>query len=192
MTRKHVVALAFCLLAAGCQSAASTLPALSPAPVASPSPSASPSAAPTALPAPTATPSPTQTATPTPLPTGVPGALAFVQAYEDALLTGNFDQAWSMIAPGSMAGATLDSYTAERTAFLQTSGKGYAVVANPPDSMPLAGWLNGQPFAAQIDQAHAVLVKVTWTALADNNAGWEMWVVNPVSGGAGWELYEVR
>jgi hypothetical protein len=192
MTRKHVVALAFCLLLAGCQSAASTLPALSPAPVPSPSPSVSSSVPPTALPAPTPTPAPTQTATPTPLPTGLPGALAFVQAYEGALLTGNFEQAWSMIAPGSMPGVTLASYTAERTAFLQSSGKGYAVVANPPDSMTLAEWLKGQPFAAQIDQAHAVLVKVTWTALADNNAGWEMWVVNPVKGGDGWELYEVR
>jgi len=37
---------------------------------------------------------------------------------------------------------------------------------------------------------HAVLVEVDWTKLAGNNAGWEVWVVNPIPGG--WQLFEVR
>jgi len=41
-----------------------------------------------------------------------------------------------------------------------------------------------------VDKAKAVLVQVNWAALAKNNAGWEMWVVNPTA--TGWELYEVR
>ena len=87
------------------------------------------------------------------------------------------------------------------TNYLMTGGKKsiaentirkYTAVANPTDVMSLTDWIAGMPTAEQkpIDAAHAVLVEVTWTKLAGNNAGWEIWVVNPVPGG--WELYEAR
>jgi hypothetical protein len=93
-------------------------------------------------------------------------------------------------ANGRLVVGSLDGFELERQAFLKSAGKAYTVVANPPDTMSLTQWLSGTPFAASIDTAHAVLVQVSWTALAKNNAGWEMWVVNPINGG--WELYQVR
>jgi hypothetical protein len=129
--------------------------------------------------------------TPTAFATGVPGALAFVQAYENALVGRGYDKAWSMLGPGYQAVLGSETaYAEERTEFMTSAGKGYTAVANPTDIMPLAGWLKGQPFASSIDKAHAVLVEVTWTSLAGNNAGIEVWVVNPIAGG--WELYGVR
>jgi hypothetical protein len=121
----------------------------------------------------------------------VPGALDFVQAYENALVGRHYDKAWSMLAPGYQAIlGSQTAYTEERTEFVNSAGKGYTAVANPTDIVPLATWLKGQTFASAIDKAHAVLVEVTWTSLAANNAGMEVWVVNPVAGG--WELYGVR
>jgi hypothetical protein len=96
-----------------------------------------------------------------------------------------------MLAPGYQAVIGDESrYTTERAEFRETSGKGYNAVANPTDIPPLADWIKGQPYAASINKAHAVLVKVTWTALSSSNAGWEVWVVNPIP--TGWELYQVR
>jgi hypothetical protein len=37
---------------------------------------------------------------------------------------------------------------------------------------------------------HTFLVRVSWTALSGNEAGWEMWIVNPMA--AGFELYEAH
>jgi hypothetical protein len=121
----------------------------------------------------------------------VPGALAFVKAYEDALVAGDYEKAWSMLAPDGTAGwGSLAGYKTERQAYMASAGKNYTAVANPPGTLTLSEWLQGMDFAASVDLNDAVLVKVTWTALEHNNAGWEMWVVNPVPGG--WALYEVR
>jgi hypothetical protein len=86
----------------------------------------------------------------------------------------------------------LTGYTSERSAYMKSAGSKYTAVANPTDVMSLTDWIAGMPTAEQkpIDAAHAVLVEVTWAKLAGNNAGWEIWVVNPVPGG--WELYEAR
>jgi hypothetical protein len=113
-----------------------------------------------------------------------------MHAYEDSLIAGNYAQAWSMLAPDGVGGGTLATYTVERKAYLASAGEAYPVEANPKDALSLPDWLSGTPFAASVDKAHAVLIRVWWTALAGNNAGWEMWVVNPISGG--WALYEVR
>jgi hypothetical protein len=185
--------LAAAFLVAACSSGTATPPATatpSPAPSATPSP-ATPAPPPTATPtaAPTTTPTPT-VPTATPFPTGVPGAVDFVKAYEDALIAGDFAAAWSMLGPNAGAWTDYASFVTERTMYLKTAGAKYTTVANPSGSLSLADWLNGTSFAASIDKSHAVLVQVTWTALAKNDAGWEMWVVNPTP--TGWELYEVR
>jgi hypothetical protein len=93
-------------------------------------------------------------------------------------------------ANGKLGWGSLDGFEYGRRAFMASAGKNYTVVASPSGTLSLADWLSGEPFAASVDTAHAVLVQVNWTALSNNNAGWEMWVVNPVPGG--WELYEVR
>ena len=114
-----------------------------------------------------------------------------MHAYEDALIAGDYAKSWPMLAPDGTGGwGTLVAYTSERKAYLASAGKAYTVEANPSGTLSLADWLSGEPFAASVDKAHAVLVRVTWTALPNNNAGWEMWVVNPISGG--WALYEAQ
>ena len=198
MRRLAMAAITAVFLAAACTAAAVSP---TPGPTATPAPTdaATATATPTPAPAPTLapTPPPTQTqtatpvATPAPYPTGAPGALAFVHVYEDALIAGDYAKAWSMIgADGRLGWGSIDGYELERQPNMKSAGKAYTAVANPPDTMSLAQWLSGTPFAASIDTAHAILVQVNWTALAKNNAGWEMWVVNPIKGG--WELYQVR
>jgi hypothetical protein len=118
-----------------------------------------------------------------------------MKAYEDALLDGQFAQAWSMVGPESQAcWTTLETYREERSLFLKSSGTQYIMDVNPSNEAPLADWvgMGFQCSAAKpsIDMANAVLIRVTWKKLANNNAGWEMWVVNPAPGG--WILYEVR
>lgn len=189
-----ILAVLACLVAAvsACNAnAASPSPAPTPTPAATPTTTPAPTPTPLPTATPTAAPTPTPAATPTPTATGVPGAIAVVQAYENALIGAKYDKAWSMLAPDYQATVgSQESYVQERTEFMATAGKGYNTVANPTDIMPLTDWLKGLSFAAKIDKAHAVLVEVTWTALASTNAGLEVWIVNPTS--TGWELYEVR
>jgi hypothetical protein len=200
MRRLLIAALAAAAMVAACAPAtASPTPAPTTTPVETVAPTATPTVTPvptatpaeTPTPASTATPAPTTTPAPTKFTTGVPGALAFVKEYEDGLLAGQYTKAWAMLAPGSQKHLTsVADYTSERKAYLASAGKAYTEEANPPSSMSMSDWLSGMDFAPSIDQPNAVLVQVTWTALANNNAGWEMWIVNPTVNG--WELYEVR
>ena len=194
MRRFLMTAAAAALLVAACSSGTASP---TPAPTATPAPTPASTVAPTVAvaatptPAPTATPAPTPTPAPTKFTTGVPGALAFVKLYEDALVAGQYQQAWAMLAPGMQKTLTsITAYTSERKAYLASAGKAYTEEANPPSSMSMSDWLLGTTFTPSVDQPNAVLVQVTWTALAKNNAGWEMWLVNPTA--TGWELYEVR
>ena len=194
MRRFLITATSAALLVAACSSGTASP---TPAPTATPAPTPASTVAPTVAlaatptPAPTATPAPTPTPPPTKFTTGVPGALAFVKLYEDALVAGQYPQAWAMLAPGMQKALTsIAAYTSERKAYLASAGKAYTEEANPPSSMSMSDWLLGTTFTPSIDQPNAVLVQVTWTALAKNNAGWEMWLVNPTT--SGWELYKVR
>jgi hypothetical protein len=202
MRRIGVGALAAAVLVAACQGAGSSpsplavagTPSANQATVGAPAPSATASPTPiqttssSAAPArPPATPSPT----PRPYPTGTAGAVAFVHAYEDRLIGGQYRQAWTMLGPGWQTYlGTMSDYSADRKAFMRYAGKRYTVEANPVPTKSLADWLNGAYYTPLIDTAHAVLVKVSWNALWYDTSGWEMWVVNPTPNG--WELYEVR
>jgi hypothetical protein len=171
---------------------APTSPAAGSAPVASPTlqPTATLAQAPT--PSPTATPAPTPL--PAPWPTGVVGALAFVHAYEDALLAGRYADAWAMLGPEWQAAWNSESaYEADRSAWMKSAGSKYTATANPPNMRSLADWLSSMQWPAAkptIDMAKAVLVEVDWAKLSGDNADFEMWVVNPVP--KGWELFEVH
>jgi hypothetical protein len=182
-----MAAFAVLFLVAACKSGAAT-----PVPTAAPTPTAATATA-TDAPAPgsTATAVATPTSTPERVTTGVPGAVAYVRAYEDALIAGQFPVAWAMLAPAAQLPlVSLSAYTTQRTAYLLTAGKAYTVEANPPSTMSLSDYLQGASYAAAIDMTNAVLVRVDWTALSGNDAGWEMWIVNPTAGG--WELYEAH
>jgi hypothetical protein len=193
MKRITMAAVAVCLIASACNSSTAS-PSITPDPAATATPTISP-----ATPSPTATagPSDSPTATPTPavtsspLPTGVAGALEFMQQYENSLVGTHYDKAWSMLAPGYQALVGPESkYVNDQAEFMESAGKGYNVVANPADVAALAEWLKNQPFASAIDRAHAVVVEVTWSALATANRPAQVWIVNPTP--SGWELYEVR
>jgi hypothetical protein len=102
MRRLPMAAFAVLFLVAACKSGAAT-----PVPTAVPTPAATVAPSATDVPAPgaTATEVATPTATPARVTTGVPGALAYVHAYEDALIAGQFPVAWAMLAPGNADGA---------------------------------------------------------------------------------------
>jgi len=98
-----------------------------------------------------------------------------------------------MLGPRDQATrGTFTACTSERSACMKSAGSTYTAVADPTDVRSLTDWIAAMPTAEQkpIDAAHAALVEVTWTKLAGNNAGWEVWVMNPVPGG--WALCEAR
>ncbi|MGA2512136.1 MAG: hypothetical protein ABSG37_00755 [Candidatus Limnocylindrales bacterium] len=114
-----------------------------------------------------------------------------MKAYLDHQIVGDYASAWAMLSPAMQSSwQTLAAFTIAEAGFQPTAKEGYTLTANPKDYMSLTDWLAGQPFASAIDTQNAVLILVQWTALPNNNAGWEMWVANPTP--AGWELYEVR
>jgi hypothetical protein len=197
MRRSALALLMSSLLVAACTATTAT-PTPQPTPTATPTPAPTavptPPPTPTPTPAPTPTPTPTPAPTPTPFPTGVVGADAFVHAYEDALIAGQYATAWAMLGPEWQANwASESAYATDRAQWIASAGPKYTTVDNPSDQMPLSGWLSSMQWPAAtptIDTAHAVLVEVDWTKLAGNNAGFEIWVVNPTA--SGWELFEVR
>jgi hypothetical protein len=181
-------ALAVVAIVAACGSGGA-----SPSPLPTDAPTAVATAAATPTPTAAATPTPTAVPTPTSFPTGAPGALAFVKAYEDALLAGNYTKAWSMLGPESQANwGPFATYQSERAPYIKTAGPNYTAVADPTDIMSMADWLSGMTWAAgaPVIDSHAVLVEVTWTKIAKEPAGMEVLVVNPIPGG--WLLYQVR
>jgi hypothetical protein len=174
---------------AGCQSTVPT-PSPSPTPTPTPTPSATPS--PTPTPSPTAIPTRDPNATPTPLPTGAPGAYGTVQQYENALIAGDFEKAWSFLGVSIKArwGSSLVKYKAERTAFLAKAGARYTLELDPTNTLPLNDWANGTSWGPGIDLKNAHLISVHWTAVPDLSPGLEIWVVNP--GKTGWLMYLAR
>jgi hypothetical protein len=184
-------ALAIILVVAGLAACRSAVPTPSPSPT--PTPTATPTPSPT--PSPTASPTPSPTvdpnATPTPLPTGAPGAFYTVRNYEEALLAGNFAAAWALLGKGTQAKwGNLAAYTKDRTTFLATSGAAYQEELSPTNTLTLRQWIEGVAWGGSIDQVHAYLISVKWTAFTSQTSGWEIWVANP--GKTGWLLYQAH
>ena len=125
-------------------------------------------------------------------PATVPGALLYLQAYENSLIGGHYEAAWTMLGFGYQTVLGGESiFETDRTEFMPTAGHTYNVVANPTEVGPLADLLKDKPFAAAIDQKHAVVLEVVWTSLVQSGATPELWVANP-NVAAGWELYRLR
>lgn len=129
-----------------------------------------------------------RTATPT-FQSGVAGATSALKTYANLAIARNYDQAWAMLGPGYQAMLSRAQWQSDWQATLKSAGSAYKI-GTPKDSVSLSAWLQGQPFAAEIDQTHAILLELDWTKLANNNAGYEIWVANPTTGA--WKLYEVR
>lgn len=166
-----------------------TLPAVGASPVSSASvaPLPSPSATNTPAASPSATPS---SSGGTPAASDLSSARAAIDTYTRDLVQGNYAAAWAMLGPEAQAHkGTLAAFSSERAAFFRNLGGRYTVVVSPADVAPIATWLPGT-YGAPIDLAHAVLVEVDYPALAGNNAGYDLFIVNPVAGGL--QIYDVR
>jgi hypothetical protein len=156
-----------------------------PSAVASPTETATPS-----TPEPTSSPTPTPS-TGTPQPTlGAPGAYSAMQAYAEALVNGQYAQAWTVLGLGCQARwGSLSAFTKDRTARMKTAGSQYTLRINPK-TLPLGSWLVGVSWASEIDQANSYLFSLQWAGFGSDPRGTEIWIANPAI--VDWTLYLVN
>lgn len=155
-----------------------------PAVGASPSTPASPSA--TASARPSASPAASLAASAS----AASAASSVVDAYTSDLVKGDYAAAWSLLAAdGPTRSQAFASWSSERGQFFKSVAGRYTIVVSPTGVSPLANWL-ASPWSASIDQAHAILVEVDYPALAGNNAGYSLYIVNPTA--TGLQIYDVR
>jgi hypothetical protein len=138
----------------------------------------------------TATPGASPEAAQTPTPADVTVARLAITRYTAALIAGRYAEAWAMLGPEARTHwGSLAKFIYDRSAYFKGVAGRYLVITQPPNVAPIGDWL-GTTYGAPIDMHHAVLVEITYPALADNNAGDELYIVNPASGGV-W-IYGVR
>jgi hypothetical protein len=159
----------------------------------SPSPSTpvgpSPSASAVVTTPPSAVPSATGP-TGTPTAADLSAARTAIDQYTAALVRGDYATAWALLGPEDQAHVgTFAAWSAERRAFFQSVAGRYTIVVSPSGVAPITDWLAGA-YGASIDLAHAALIEVDYPALAGNNAGYELFIVNPTADGP--RIYSVR
>jgi photosystem II stability/assembly factor-like uncharacterized protein len=139
----------------------------------------------------TSQPSPSASASQTTSAAEIAAAARAVDSHIRDLVNGDYAAAWSFLAPAAQAqrGSLADFIDERRAFFASVRGK-YVVTPNPTDVAPIGDWIAGT--GAPIDLRHAVLVEVTYPALAGSNAGGELYVVVPGDGPNGLVLYPVR
>jgi hypothetical protein len=156
-------------------------------------PTASPTAKPTApsSPAPSATPVRSAGApSVAPAASDRQKAVAAVTSYEQALADGDFRTAWNLLAAPSRFGESLESFTAERSAFLDSSKGWFQLKAPDNNRANIEQWL-ARGVTDGVDVERAYVIEVDFPALAGNNAGYEIFLVSPDAAGA-WHLWVVR
>jgi len=138
-----------------------------------------------------ASPSPSTTAAAeTPTPADVAAAKQAVTTYTADLVRGDYAAAYPMLGPEAQAHfGSLSSFTYDQRAFFQSVAGRFTVTPQPSDVGLITDWLP-TTYGASIDLAHAVLVEVTYPAMAGNNAGYSLFIVNPTA--TGLRLYDVR
>ena len=191
-------AIAFALIVALAQRAGGpgpqpSLPAVGTSPTVSAAAATPPAPSPTATPATSATaPSQSPGSTGTPTPRDIGAARSAVDAYTRFLVQGNYAAAWAMLGPEAQTHlGSLAAYSSERSAFFKNLGGRYTIVVSPTDVAPISAWLAGT-YGATIDLEHAVLVEVDYPALAGNNAGYDLFIVNQQLNGLFLRIYDVR
>ena len=156
------------------------------------SPSASASAAPTPAFSAPATAIPTASPLASPLPSASPAdaAAAIVNTYTNDLVKGDYAAAWALLAPdGPSRVLSFADWSSERGQFFKSVAGRYTITVSPSDVGPLANWL-ASPWGSSIDLAHALVVEVAYPAMAGNNAGFSVYIVNPTA--TGLQIYDVR
>lgn len=126
----------------------------------------------------------------TPSPADVTAAAGAVDRYTADLVRSDCAAAWAMLGQTAQEHyGSLASFTYERSAFFKSVAGRYTVTPQSTDAGPITDWLSGT-YGASIDLRHAVLVEVSYPALAGNNAGLDLYIVN--AGPNGLEIYDVR
>ncbi len=164
------------------QPAVGATPSMAASPVATANPS--PSLSPTDMPTPSVAPGGSSTSA------DITTAKAAVDQYSADLVRGDYAAAWAMLGPEYRANAApFASWSSERSQFFKSVAGRYTVVVSPPGVAPITDWLSST-FGAPINLAHAVLVEVDYPALAGNNAGYNLYIVNRTASGLA--IYVVR
>lgn len=152
------------------------------------SPSAAASAIPT--PSPSAPTSAAPTSSPSSSASAASAAVAIVDTYTNDLVKGDYAGAWALLAPdGPSRDLSFADWSSERALFFKSVAGRYTILVSPSDVGPLATWL-ASPWSASIDLARALVVEVAYPALAGNNAGYSVYIVNPTA--TGLQIYDVR
>jgi hypothetical protein len=131
---------------------------------------------------------PTPTPTPTASSSEEAAARSLLDQYERALIAGNWQTAFGLLASTSLTSeAGLAEFASERSAFFATAGDRYVLGA----SSPVTDWASYGSTVEGADRDHAYLVEVDYPALSGNNAGFEQFVVAWDPTGA-WRIWPVR
>ena len=163
------------------------------APPSTMAPGSSPTASPTDTPTSTMTDSPTAApfAVGTPEPGDAATATSLGNRYETALVDGQWQLAWSLLAPEQQTHwRSYAAFVGDRSAFFQSVQGRF--VAKPPthDAASLGQWVTPNfPTTANLDRAF--LIEVDFPALSGNNAGFEILLVAPDASGR-WRIWQVR
>jgi hypothetical protein len=115
-------------------------------------------------------------------------AAQLVDRYEAALVASRWSVAFDLLAPTSLTHeAGLASFTSERRAFFVSVAGRYTA----KDPAPVTDWGAYGPVVVGADRSRAYLIEVDYPALSNNNAGYELFVVAPDSGGT-WRIWPAR
>jgi hypothetical protein len=143
----------------------------------------------TPTPTPISTATPTLTAEPTSQPGDLARAKALLESYEAALIAGEWQTAFDMLAPASPTrGMGAAAYAAERAPYY-TSVAGRYTIGAPTQQVP--DWTTYAPLIDGADLSRAYLIEVDYPALSGNNAGYEQFVVAPDASDI-WRIWPVR
>jgi hypothetical protein len=155
------------------------------------SPSAGTSPVPTSSPStPTSSPASSPSDRPSSSASAASAAAAIVDTYTNDLVKGDYAAAWALLAPdGPSRSVSFTDWSSERSQFFKSVAGRYTITVSPSDVGPLANWL-ANPWSSSIDLAHALVVEVAYPALAGNNAGYGVYIVNPTA--TGLQIYDVR
>ncbi len=144
------------------------------------------------------TPGPSFAAPATPLALGTPRpgdsaiASSLATRYERALVAGQWQTAWDLLAPASQKVPYTDyaNFVYERSAFFKSVAGRFVVKPPSHDATALTSWVASLlPLSANLDRAF--LIEVDYPALVTNPAGWTMLLVAPDESET-WKIWVLR
>lgn len=119
-------------------------------------------------------------------------AATLADGYERALIGGDWQVAWDMLAPADhVLRETLAEYTNERSAYFHSVAGRYTLSVLTHEAAVLRKWTTSPELVGGADLARAFIVEADYPALAGNNAGYEVFLVAPHATGT-WRIWVVR